>query len=264
MYESYEHLKFQRRGPVLTVAISNPPVNAISAAMHAELARIFVDVDRDSECHILVLTGEGKHFSGGGSLEQMLLNLDHPDHTAREMREAPTIARSLLGMSKPTIGKLNGHAIGLGASLALFCDIVFAAETARIGDPHVLVGLSAGDGGAMIWPHLIGYPRARHHLFTGEPLTAKEAEAAGLIYCAVPAEALDETVDAYADKLAAKSQQALSATKVSINMPLCRQANADATAQIGLETLTMIAPDHREALLALMEKREPRFTHGRL
>jgi enoyl-CoA hydratase len=194
----------------------------------------------------------------------MLSNLDDLGRMAIEMTDAPRIAHGLLSLSKPTIARVNGHAMGLGATLALLCDIVFAVETAKIADPHVTVGLSAGDGGSLIWPHLVGYPRARHHLFTGEPLAGAEAQAAGLIHAAVPAEKLDEAVYAYAEKLAAKPLQALSATKRSLNMALCRQALADATAQIGLETLCMIAPDHREALLAIAEKRDPKFTHGRV
>jgi enoyl-CoA hydratase len=193
----------------------------------------------------------------------MVANLDDAAVIVREMADAPDILNSLLALEKPTIARVNGHAMGLGASLALLCDVVFSTESAKIADPHVSVGLSAGDGGAFIWPHLIGYARARHYLLTGEPLTGKEAAEIGLIHKAVPEAELDAAVDAYADRLAAQPYQALSATKVSINMALCRQALSDADSYIRLETRTMMTHDHREALLALIEKREPRFDHGR-
>jgi enoyl-CoA hydratase len=263
MYENYEQLKFTRRGLVLTVTMDNPPVNSVGHRLHAELARVFRDIQRDDECNVVVLTGGGRYFSGGGDLGQMLANLDDGATIIREMGDAPDILNSLLALEKPTIARVNGHAMGLGASLALLCDIVFASETAKIGDPHVSVGLSAGDGGALIWPHLIGYARARHHLLTGEPLTGREAADIGLVYKALPQEELDAAVEAYADTLAAKPYEALSATKVSINMALCRQALADADRHIRLETRTMMSRDHREALTALIEKREPQFDHGR-
>lgn len=263
MYEDYQQLKFSRRGLVLTVTMDNPPVNGVGHVLHAELARVFDEIERDESCNIVVLTGEGRCFSAGGDLNQMLANLDDGHALMREMSDAPEIAKSLLALKKPTIAHVNGHAMGLGASLALLCDVVFADENAKIGDPHVLVGLSAGDGGSLIWPHLIGYARARHHLLTGEPLTGRDAAQIGLIYKALPAAELAAAVTEYADKLAAKPFQALSATKISINMALCRQANADMDSHIRLETLAMIAPDHKEALLAMIEKREPKFDHGR-
>lgn len=263
MYEEYQQLKFHRRGLVLTVTMDNPPVNGVGHILHAELARVFHDIQRDESCNIVVLTGAGRCFSAGGDLGQMLANLDDGAVILREMGDAPEIAKSLLALRKPTIAHVNGHAMGLGASLALLCDVVFANENARIADPHVLVGLSAGDGGSLIWPHLIGYARARHHLFTGEPLTGRDAAEIGLIHKALPEAELAAAVADYADKLAARPFQALSATKVSINMALCRQADADVDSQIRLETQAMMAGDHREALLAMIEKREPRFDHGR-
>ena len=263
MYEGYEQLKFSRRGLVLTVTMDNPPVNAAGHVLHAELARVFKDIQCDDECNIVVLTGAGRCFSGGGDLNQMLANLEDGATILREMGDAPDIVKSLLALEKPTIAHVNGHAMGLGASLALMCDVVFANEAAKIADPHVLVGLSAGDGGALMWPHLIGYARARHHLLTGEPLTGREAAEIGLIYKALPEAELASAVAHYADRLAAKPYQALSATKVSINMALCRQALADADSHVRLETLSMISNDHKEALQAMLEKREPQFDHGR-
>lgn len=263
MYEDYQQLKFSRRGLVLTVTMDNPPVNGVGHQLHAELARVFKEIQRDDSCNVVVLTGEGRCFSAGGDLQQMLVNLEDGATILREMGDAPDIMTSLLALEKPTIAHVNGHAMGLGATLALLCDIVFANEAAKIGDPHVAVGLSAGDGGALIWPHLIGYARARHHLLTGEPLTGREAAEIGLIYKALPEVELADAVAAYADRLTALPYQAVSATKISINMALCRQAQADADSHIRLETRAMMSNDHREALLALLEKRPPAFDHGR-
>ena len=260
MYETYKFLKFARRGTVLTVTMDNPPLNTASPELHEELTHVFDDIARDDACHVAVLTGEGRAFSAGGDFDIMLQAQQDAAFRDTTVARASHIVHSMLALEKPLIARVNGHAIGLGATLAWMCDVVFAVDSAKIADPHINVGLSTGDGGAIIWPHLIGYARARHHLLTGEPLTGAQAAEIGLIYKAVAAETLDEAVYAYADKLANGPTMAIRATKRSINMALCAQAAAQADAHIGLELRTMASQDHREAILALMEKRKPVFT----
>ena len=260
MYSDYRHIAASRRGRILTLTLDNPPLNAVNRALHDELSYIFQDVARDDGCDIVVLTGAGRAFSAGADLEEMKRATEDAALRSALMSRAPHIVHAMLALDKPVIARVNGHAMGLGATLALLCDVVIAADTARIADPHVGIGLSAGDGGALIWPHLIGYARARHHLLTGEPLTATEAAAIGLIHKAVPPDALDDAVNAYADRLAGGAILAIRATKRSINMALCRDAIASAEAHIGLEALTMASSDHREAVMAFLEKRPPVFT----
>ena len=259
MYENYEHIRFDRRGRVLTVTMDSPPLNAVGRALHDELSYVFLDVARDEDCDIVILTGAGRAFSAGADLPGLLKATEDKALRTALLSRAPAIVHSLLSLEKPIIARVNGHAMGLGATLALLCDVVIASNDARIADPHVGIGLSAGDGGALIWPQLIGYARARHHLLTGDPLTAPEAEAIGLIYKAVAADALDAEVDAYADRLAGGATMAIRATKRSINMELCRQAIATAEAHAGLEAYTMASNDHHEAVLAFIEKRTPVF-----
>ncbi|MGH8783835.1 MAG: enoyl-CoA hydratase/isomerase family protein [Cupriavidus necator] len=138
----------------------------------------------------------------------------------KTVREGKQIISSLLDCEKPVIAKLNGHAMGLGATIALFCDMIYAAENAKIGDPHIRVGLVAGDGGAVIWPQLIGYARAKEFLMTGNVLTATEAARIGLINHAIPAAELDDCVREISDRLAAGPTKAIRWTKVSANIGL--------------------------------------------
>src|SRR3546814_19654044 len=105
--------------------------------------------------------------------------IDHPALFEKTSREGKQIVFSLLDCEKPVIAKLNGHATGLGATIALFCDVIFAAESAKIGDPHVSVGFVAGDGGAVIWPQLIGYAPAKEFLMTGDLMSAAHAPTLG-------------------------------------------------------------------------------------
>lgn len=259
MYERYKFLKFERSGRILTVTMDNPPVNAANFALHDELSYVFEEVERDADCDVVVLTGAGRVFSAGGDLPGMLKACDDSSVRAAMIARAPFIVRSLLSMSKPVIARVNGHAMGLGATLVLLADVAISVDTAKFADPHVNIGLSTGDGGAFLWPLVVGYSRARHYLMTGESVVATEAAQIGLIHKALPADQLDDAVRAYADRLLAQPALALRATKRSINMNLLREAEALADAHAALEHLTMCSRDHREAVVALMEKRPPVF-----
>lgn len=259
MYEAYKALKFERRGKVLIVTMDNPPMNAASIDLHTELSHVFTDIGRDPECSVVVLTGAGRAFSAGGDLHLMQANTKNIEFHAQFFRRGNYIIHSLLALDKVVIARINGHAMGFGASLALLCDLTIAAEGARIADPHVMAGISAGDGGSLIWPQLVGYARAKWFLLTGEAITAKEAVEIGLINKCVPAEQLDDTVYALADKLANGPTQALNATKRSINMLLRRQAEATVEAHLGLELLTVFTHDHGEAVRSFIERDTPKF-----
>lgn len=254
MYSKYEFLDICREGQVLTISMNNPPLNAAAYGLHDELSRVFYDVARD-DCNIVVLTGTGKAFSAGGDLDDMLRNASEPKRQAEMMQRAPHIVHSMLALDIPIIAKVNGHAMGLGATLALLADVAFMSEAARIADPHVQVGLSTGDGGALLWPLLIGFARARHYLFTGEHLTGHQAAEIGLIHKAVAPDQLDAEVAAYVQKLLAAPALALRYTKRSINMLLKNFTSTITEAHIGMEQLTMSSEDHMEAIRAFKEKR---------
>ena len=174
--------------------------------------------------------------------------------------EAKKIIFGLLDCEKPIICRLNGDAVGLGATIALFCDIIIASDSARIGDPHVSVGLVAGDGGAVIWPQLIGYARAKEYLMTGKLMNAEDAVAMGLINHAVPASDLDEATDRMASRLADGAAQAIRWTKVSVNIGLKHLAHSIMDTSLAYESLSNRSKDHQEAVNAFREKRRPVFT----
>jgi enoyl-CoA hydratase len=178
---------------------------------------------------------------------------------AQTAREAKRIVFSLLDCEKPVIAKLNGHATGLGATLALFCDVIFAADHAKIGDPHVSVGLTAGDGGAVIWPQLIGYARAKEYLMTGDLIAAPEAARMGLINHVVPGSELDARVDAFADRLAAGALVAIRTTKASVNIGLRQLAASIMDACLAFEGQSSASADHQQAVAAFREGRKPTF-----
>ena len=259
-FADYKTLLFERRGRVLEITLNRPDqLNAIDEQMHTELAHLFVDVAADPDSDVIVLTGAGRAFSSGGDIDWMQRMIDEPAMFGKTAREAKQIVFSLLDCEKPVIAKVNGHATGLGATIALFCDVIFAAESAKIGDPHVSVGFVAGDGGAVIWPQLIGYARAKEYLMTGDLMLATEAARIGLINHAVSPEELGKAVDAFALRIANGATQAIRWSKLSANIGLKQLAHSIMDASLGYEALSNISADHQEAVNAFREKRKPVF-----
>lgn len=262
MYEYCNALKLERRdNGVLVLTLENPPTNAINASMHEDLRRVLRDVNDDPAVKVLVLTGAGERaFCAGGDVAEMERLQSDPASAVNSFLEARRLLQAYLQLEKPIIARLNGHAIGLGATLALFCDLCYAVVDAKIGDPHVAVGFAAGDGGALIWPQLIGYMRAREYLLTGDPVRSQDAAAIGLINRAVPRESLDDVVFGMANRLAEGASVAINLTKQAINLPLRRQLEGLLDASVWFETISAFSADHREALSALRDKRPPKFS----
>ncbi len=259
-YSRYRWIRAARDGRKLTLTLDRPDVlNAINAELHEELARIFRDAAADPEADIIILTGAGTAFSAGGDLPWMQQLIDDPSIFEQVAVEAKQIVLGLLDCEKPIIARVPGDAIGLGATLALFCDIIVAADTARFADPHVRTGLVAGDGGAVIWPQLLGFARAKEFLMTGDMIGAVEAARIGLINHAVPAAELDAKIDSIANRLAGGAAKAIRWTKVAVNIPLKALAAQILDASLAYEALSNLTADHQEAVTAFREKRRPRF-----
>lgn len=258
---SYEALKLERRGRVLTLTLDSPMKNAVTPAMHRELCRIFHELNHDDETAVVVITGAGNTFSAGGDLVTMKNNLDASDHRPwlSDMKETRLLLKDLLSFSKPIIARVNGHAMGLGATLAVFADISFMVEDALIADTHVKVGLAAGDGGALYWPLAMGFTRAKRYLLTGDLITGKQAEELGLITFSVSRDELDERVHNMVERITSGATQAINATKVAINLTLRAVIESLIEAHLGLETDTHFSDDHKIAVDAFLGGQKPAF-----
>ena len=250
----------ERRGRLLVVTLNRPDaLNAVNVVLHDELPEALGFAARDSGSDVVLLTGAGRAFSAGGDLAHMEHNAANPHLFDHEARQAKRIVFALLDIEKPVVCRMNGHAVGLGATIALLCDVIFAAEGAKIGDPHVGIGLVAGDGGAVIWAQRIGLARAKEFLLTGELLTAGKDAEIGLINHCVPADQLDANVEAFCQRLLDGATGAIRWTKVLTNIELKRIAGAVMDAGIAYESLCVRSADHREGLAALRDRRKPEF-----
>jgi enoyl-CoA hydratase len=258
-YSRYHYLSAERKDKVLTLSFNRPEsLNAINAGLHTELSQIFADIAQDQDAEVVLLTGKGRAFCAGGDIKWFQSMT--PQQLDALFVEARKIIIDLLEVEQPIIAAVNGAATGLGATLALFSDVIIAAENAKIGDPHVRVGVVAGDGGAVIWPWLVGAARAKEFLMTGDLLSAQEAERIGLINRVVPQDKLLSTALELATRLANGPTKAIRWTKVSVNKILRDTANLVLDTSLALEKHCFYTEDHKEAVRAFVEKREPKFT----
>lgn len=244
---AFDNLVATRHDAVLEVRINRPDdFNAINHATHKDLIRLWRELRRDTSVRAVVLTGNGKAFSAGGNLKgpRMAAGQELDDF----FRDARSIVVDLLEVPQPIIAAINGPAIGLGATLALLCDVVYASRTAVIADPHVNVGVVAGDGGAVIWPWLIGMAKTKEYFFTGDRIDAPEAERIGLVnHVAEPDELLD-AAHALARRLAAGHTRAIQGTKQVLNAILRDTANTVLDLALSVEKECFASGDHARAV----------------
>ncbi|HRD29699.1 MAG TPA: enoyl-CoA hydratase-related protein, partial [Caulobacter sp.] len=203
---------------------------------------------------------ENRAFCAGGDFDWFDEQINDPRKFRAIAYDAKRIVSGLLDLEKPIIARLNGAAAGLGATIALLCDVIIADETAKIGDPHVKVGLVAGDGGAIIWPQLIGFAKAKELLMTGDLLTAREAVGLGLINHAVPAADLDAKVAEIAGKILGNPRWAVRWTKMTANITLKQIMVSLSDAAVAYESLSNMTADRKEAVAAFRERRPMKLT----
>ena len=256
--ERYETIAIDKRADGVALATLNRPdrLNAVNGPMHTELTRLTREADEDRDVRVLVITGAGRAFCAGGDFS----GESNWKDSSETIREGRLIVDHLLECTKPVISAVNGYAMGLGATIALLADVVYAAQSAVFADTHVSMGIGAGDGGQVIWPLLMGVNRAKYYLMTGDRLTAAEAERFGLVNFVVEDGRVVEDALAFASRLARGPARAISASKVPINTYIRMISNLVLPLSLSLEEGTMASSDHREAVQAFQEKRQATFT----
>jgi enoyl-CoA hydratase len=258
-YDSFaeRNLKVEIRERIATVTMNRPDKrNAIDYGLHKALEEAIAELGCDSAVGAIVLTGMGSAFSAGGDVKGFYPDDPGPMETIRTRR----LAQTLVNCEAPLIAAVNGVAAGLGATVALLCDVIYMADTARIGDTHVNMGLVAGDGGAVIWPLLVGPHRAKEYLMAGKLATAEEAERMGLVNHVVPADQLMKEATAYAALVSERAAPAVRWTKMIINQALQQSMSLALPLGLATEQLSSHTDDQKEAMAAFFEKRKPKLT----
>jgi enoyl-CoA hydratase len=243
---------------VLEIVISNPKhLNAADAHMHRDLAFVWREIDVDDTVQVVLIRGDGDHFSSGGDfslIEQMIAD----DATlVRVWKEASDLVYNLINCSKPVVSAIRGTAVGAGLAVALLADVSVAGRDVKIIDGHTRLGVAAGDHSVIIWPLLCGLAKARYYLLTNEPLTGEEAERIGLVARCVANEEVYSTALGVARKLANTSGSAVRWTKYALNNWL-RQAGPNFDTSLALEFLGFRLSDVKAGLEAVKNRRKPR------
>lgn len=248
-------LQITSDGPVRIITINRPDeLNAVDQELHRGFATVWRELAADRDARAVVLTGAGRAFSAGGDLDWISSFLDDPVARDESLREGAEIIDELLRFPLPVVAAVNGPAVGLGCSIALLCDVVLISESAYLCDPHVSVGLVAGDGGAAFWPLLAPILRVREHLFTGDRIPAATAVEVGLASRTCPAEELLPEAIGLAQRMAAQPAAALQGTKRIVNMALAQALAGPVQAGFAAEQVTMQSEDHRLRLEALRKR----------
>ena len=256
----YQDLLIELDGGIATVTLNRPDaLNSVNARLHRELEMVWADVGALEEARCIILTGSGRAFSAGGDIKAMAAGEFGENPGATLLPGARDLIYRLLSVRQPIVTAINGDCMGLGASMALMTDYVVMAEDARIGDPHVRVGLVAGDGGAAIWPLLVGLSKAKEALMFGKLYTAGEAKEMGLVNEVVPREQVAEAALKAATQLAEGAPLAIQWTKLSLNKILKQVVEVAFDTSAALEMLSFMSRDHKTAANAFITRTKPQF-----
>lgn len=256
---AFDNLIVGREGALAIVTISRPAVlNALNAATVDELRRAMLDLRRDDAVRVVVLTGAGgKAFVAGADITE--LAEAQPTSGRHLAARGQHVLDLIENLGKPVIAAINGFALGGGCELAMACTFRIAADTAKLGQPEINLGLIPGYAGTQRLARLVGRDRALDLVLTGRQVGAEEAFAMGLLTRVVPADRLMDEVRAFAEVIAAKSSVivglALDAVNRGLDMPLAQACQYEA-ALFGLAAST---EDMREGTRAFVEKRKPAF-----
>ena len=256
---TYETIDFKLDGPIARLTLNRPDVlNSFNVAMHGELRDALQSL---GEARVLVLTGAGRAFCAGQDLNDRAVASEHPVDLGVTVETCwNPLIRTLAGLPQPVIARVNGVAAGAGANIALACDLVVAAKSAKFIQSFSAIGLIPDSGGTWVLPRLVGQARALGLALTGEPLPAEQAADWGLIWKCVDDAALDTEVDALAAKLAALPPLGLAAIKEMIRTSWSQSLDQELVRQRDAMRRLGFTADYREGITAFLEKRPASFT----
>jgi enoyl-CoA hydratase len=233
-------------GGVRVVTLNRPDdLNAANAAMHEGLVRLWGRLEADADARAVVLTGAGRAFSAGGDFAFMRAQHTDTAYRAEVFEQSRRLVRAMIRFPLPVIAAVNGPAVGLGCSLVVASDIVLMSDRAFLADPHVAVGLVAGDGGTALWPLLTSLVRAKEYLFTGDRIPAPLAVEIGLANRVVAHDDLLDEALALARRLSDMPAQALRDTKRALNAHVAKAVAGILDFSLAAEFVTMGSEEHQ-------------------
>ena len=261
MSTTFKTLRYACADGIARITLSRPELlNRMDLEAHEEFEDALLAVHRDPEVRVVLIAAEGKHFSAGGDLAEVDRLRTDAFRRRRMFHDARELAHALISIEVPVIAAVQGDAAGLGATIAVLCDMIVVAPDSGLTDPHVGIGLAAGDGGCVGWPLAMGLTRAKRYLLTGERINGELAYQFGLATDLVKTR---EEILPAAEKLALKISRlaplAVRGTKRAL-ITYAQRAMADTfESALAAEEQCMVSDDAREAVAAFVEKRKPVF-----
>lgn len=259
---SYKHLLLEHRGRVSWLYLNRPQaLNAISYECMRELRDAWLALRDREDTRVIVVSGKGRGFCAGADLTDAPSATELPGPQAPFLAAGAAMEEVLLSMPKPVIAAVNGVCCGGGLELAMMCDFMIAAESAKIGDAHSNFGALPGGGATLRLPRIVGINWARYLMYTGDLFAAAEMAQIGLVTRVVKDDALESEVQALAEKIAGKSPLGLRRMKMLLNDGM------DMPAHLAMKTEKLVSAEHMrsqdaaEGGKAFKEKRKPEF-HG--
>jgi enoyl-CoA hydratase len=225
--------------------------NAVNLELHTELTDLWVKIAADPDVRAVLLCGAGNAFSAGGDADWLYKVATDQAERTRSLDEAKRLVSEMLRFPLPIVAAVRGPAVGLGSSLASLCDLVVMGENSFFADPHVALGVVAGDGAVVTWPALMSMMRAKEFLYTGAKIRAQQALELGLACRVVPDDAVYDESLALARQLAKQPAAALKATKRALNMQLERASIGVMDYACSAEAETFTLPEFQEKLAAM-------------
>ncbi|MBI2364508.1 MAG: enoyl-CoA hydratase [Deltaproteobacteria bacterium] len=256
----YQSLNYQKQGPVSVIQINRPQKkNSLNTELRHEMEEVMREIAADAKQRAVILTGGEEIFCAGADISE-IEGAASAEAAYQHAREFQILFEQLEALPQPVIAAVSGYALGGGCELALACDFRIASDTARFGLPEIKIGAFPGGGGTQRLPRLIGTAKAKEMILIGDPITAEQALAVGLVMKVTPKARLMEEANAFAGKLASLPRLALQASKMLIN----RSQEMDLASGLELEARSFGAIAHThdlaEGTKAFMEKRKPNFT----
>lgn len=253
-------IELEKKGFVATICLNRPEtLNALDGDLLSEIEQTITEINKDNSVRAVIITGKGRAFSAGADLKHVKGLIGHHKQLLDFLKLVHRVMNALESCPKPIIAAVNGFALAGGLEIVQACDIVIAAEDARLGDQHTNYGLVPGGGGTQRLPRLIGIRKAKELLFTGDWISAAEAQKAGLVNQVVPADRLMETAMELAARIAEKSPLAIAMIKNLVNKGM----QTDLATALELELNTMVwhfdTEDVAEGIEAFEKKRKPIF-----
>jgi 2-(1,2-epoxy-1,2-dihydrophenyl)acetyl-CoA isomerase len=262
MLMEFKSILYKKEGGRVSITLNRPrALNALNREIIDDLFTALKEAAADPEVKVLILTGAGRAFCFGADVSEFSrqFELGNLAPVFLLLQKVQEIIRLLIGTPKPIIAALNGFATGLGLDLALACDLRIAAERAKLAEAFISMGLVPDGGGTFFLPRLVGLAKAAEMIFTGEPLSAAEAERIGLLNRVVPTEELPKVIDILADKLIKSPSLALGLAKQALWKNLQGSLASALREEARNQKACLASEDHREAVRAFLEKRDPVF-----